>query len=90
MKTNAEIRKEALSLMKGNWGTAIVIVLISSIISGFSSMLYYIPTIFVAFPLSIGVAITFMHFVRGTQKLSIESAFSVFTAEKYFYARKKT
>ena len=84
MKTNSQIRQEALSLMKGNWGTAIVIVLISSIISGFSSMLYYIPTIFVAFPLSIGVAITFMHFVRGTQKLSIESAFSVFTAEKYW------
>ena len=84
MKTNAEIRHEALSLMKGNWGTAIVIVLISSIISGLSSMLYYIPTVFVAFPLSIGVAITFMHFVRGTQKLSIESAFSVFTAEKYW------
>ena len=84
MKTNAEIRKETLSLMKGNWGAGFVIVLISGIINIISSLLYYIPTIFIAMPFSIGVAMTFLWFVSGNQKLSPKATFSVFSKKHYW------
>lgn len=84
MKTNSQIRQEALLLMKGNWGTAICITLISTAIGYACSAMYYIPAIFISYPISFGVIMTFLHFVRGTQELSIESMFSAFNAKFYW------
>ena len=84
MKTNPQIRQEALSLMKGNWGTAVCITLIASVISYVCSAIYYIPAIFVSYPLSVGIMMAYLHHVRGTQKLSIEAMFSTFNAKYYW------
>ena len=84
MKTNSQIRQEALSLMKGNWGTAVCITIIASVISYACSAIYYIPAIFVSYPLSVGIMMAYLHHVRGTQKLSIEAMFSTFNAQYYW------
>ena len=84
MRTNPQIRQEALSLMKGNWGTAICITLIASVISYICSAMYYIPAIFVSYPLGVGIMMAYLHHVRGTRKLSIEAMFSTFNAKYYW------
>lgn len=84
MKTNSQIRQESLAAMKDNWGMAILIGIIVSTIASLSSVFYGIPTIFVGFPVSVGLAIAFLNLVRGNNKLKIEDIFSTFN-EKYYW-----
>ena len=109
MKTNSQIRKEALSLMKGNWGTGICILLIILVLSYVYSsltnilsivfaaafitsplilltvdlLLILISGIFILGPFNLGIAIAYLHLVRDTQKFTVVSIFSAFSAKYY-------
>ena len=84
MKTNSQIRQESLAAMKDNWGMAILIGIIVTTIASLSSVFYGIPTIFVGFPVTVGLAIAFLNLIRGHNKLKIEDIFSTFN-EKYYW-----
>lgn len=79
MKTNSQIRQESLAIMKGNWGMAILIGIIVSAIASFGGFI----TIFVGFPIYLGVCIAFLNLVRGNDTLKVEPLISTFN-EKYY------
>lgn len=84
MKTNSQIRQEARSLMKGNWGDGVIIFMIYSLISGVCSFLFSISIIFVGWPLAFGILMLFLKFVRSEQKLDVSGAFSAFKGPFYW------
>ena len=109
MKTNAEIRQEALSLSKGNWGMAVAVTLVFliviyavSAVAATIGMLWGAPscgsenggsvvgqlfslatTILVAYPLTFSLALLFLQFVRGEQKLYVKGIFKGFSKPYY-------
>ena len=84
MKSNSQIRQETLAVMQGNWGIIAVIFIIYSIIAGACSCLYAIPTIFLGWPIAFGLAMLYLKFVRGEQKLTISELFSALK-EPYYW-----
>ena len=85
MKKNSEIRQEALSTMKGNWGVGITILFVTGVINYFCSLLFYgIPSIFIGYPLTLGLAIAYLLLVRGEQKLEVGTIFAGFKSHFYW------
>ncbi len=85
MKTNSEIRHEARFAMSNNWGMAIVITIIDSLISSITGIfLYGLPAIFVALPLSLGIAMTYLNLVRNSQPLELSPIFDGFKSGRYW------
>ena len=67
IKTNSNIRLSTREQLKGNWGTAILLCLIFSIICGLPSYIPYfggIIGILVSGPLTLGLSICFLKLVR--------------------------
>lgn len=67
IKTNSELRISAREQLKGNWGTAILLCVIFSIICGSLSFIPYlgpIMSILLSGPLTLGLAICFLKLVR--------------------------
>lgn len=77
IKPNSEIRREARERLKGNWGTALLLCLIYSIILSFSGLLPYIGTLLIAGPLMLGLVACFMKLVRN-EPFNIEGLFDGF------------
>ena len=104
MKTNAEIRQEALSLSKGNWGQAVAVTVVFLLVtyavsavaasigmlggapSGESllgQVLSLVASVLVVYPMSFSMAMLFLQFVRGEQKLYVKGIFKSFSAQYY-------
>jgi uncharacterized membrane protein len=71
-----DLRKKAWSALKGNWGVAILVVLLQSVIIGFSGIIP-IAALFVTGPLTLGLTIAFTNLIRG-EKPSVSQLFSGF------------
>ena len=93
MRTNQELRRSSKSLLSGNWTTAIIITVLCLMVSGVFSLLGQVDTVLVTVlcfavniciisPLSVGVYMTYLYFVRGEQ-LKAENLLGVFTAKYY-------
>ena len=80
MKTNKELRAQALASLKGNWGPAVLLTLIFLAISGVSSFvpgLSLIVSFLVGLPLSVGVYEAFRRLVLGEKVQLIEYSFNL-------------
>ena len=80
MKTNKELRAQALASLKGNWGPAVLLSLIFLAISGVSSFVpgvSLIVSILVGLPLSVGVYEAFRRLVLGEKVQLIEYSFNL-------------
>ena len=86
MKTNSEIKLEAKAAMTNRWGQAVLFMFIYSLLSaGISTLNLVSPaiaSIFLGFPLSLGIAIAFLNFSR-TGELPLEKIFSAFNSTYY-------
>lgn len=86
MKTNSEIKLEAKAAMTNRWGQAVLFMFIYSLLSaGISTLNLVSPaiaSIFMGFPLSLGIAIAFLNFSR-TGELPLEKIFSAFNSTYY-------
>ena len=79
------MRQEARSAMANNWGVGIGITVVFWLISGVSGLAGYgIPAIFITFPLTFGLAITFLQFVRDGKPLDVGSIFAGFKSPFYW------
>jgi len=80
LRPNYELRMQARERLRGNWGIAILLCLMYSIVCGLPSMIPYIGWIFgilIAGPMLLGLAICFVGFVRQNE-LRFESLFDGF------------
>ena len=86
MKTNSEIKLEAKAAMTNRWEQAVLFMFIYSLLSaGISTLNLVSPaiaSIFLGFPLSLGIAIAFLNFSR-TGELPLEKIFSAFNSTYY-------
>lgn len=79
------MRQEARSEMANNWGVGVGITVIFWLISGVAGLAGCgIPAIFVTFPLTLGLAITFLQFVRDGNPLDVGSIFVGFKSPLYW------
>lgn len=80
MKTNKELRAQALASLKGNWGPAVLLSLILLAIGGVSSFVpgvSLIVSILVSLPLSVGVYEAFRRLVLGEKVQLIDYSFNL-------------
>ena len=80
MKTNKELRAQALASLKGNWGPAVLLTLIFLAISGVSSFvpgLSLIVSFLVGLPLTVGIYEAFRRLVLGEKVQLIEYSFNL-------------
>lgn len=80
LRPNYELRMQARERLRGNWGMAILLCLMYSIVCGLPSMVPYIGWIvgiLIAGPMLLGLAICFVGFVRQ-DNLRFESLFDGF------------
>lgn len=80
MKTNKELRAQALASLKGNWGPAVLLSLILLAISGASSFvpgISLIVSFLVTLPLSVGVYEAFRRLVLGEKVQLIDYSFNL-------------
>lgn len=80
MKTNKELRAQALASLKGNWGPAVLLTLIFLAISGVSSFvpgLSFIVSFLVGLPLTVGIYEAFRRLVLGEKVQLIEYSFNL-------------
>jgi uncharacterized membrane protein len=77
MKENFELRALARDRLKGNWGEAVGLMLIYSILFGVSGAVFGIGELIVGGPLMFGVVGYFLHKVRGEEAM-IENLFDGF------------
>ena len=80
IKENSELRREARERLKGNWGTALLLCLIYSIIAGLPGMIPYIGvviSILISGPLMLGLVACFLKLVRS-EPFSFEGLFDGF------------
>ena len=80
MKTNKELRAQALASLKGNWGPAVLLSLIFLAISGVSSFvpgLSLIVSFLVGLPLTVGIYEAFRRLVLGEKVQLIEYSFNL-------------
>lgn len=80
MKTNKELRAQALASLKGNWGPAVLLSLILLAISGVSSFVpgvSLIVSFLVGLPLSVGVYEAFRRLVLGEKVQLIDYSFNL-------------
>ena len=97
MKTNSELRQEAKSAMKGNWGMGICVFLVGSLLmslvaipqvsygeeSPLGNLLYGVAMIFFGYPLLYGLYyFAFLKFSR-TGELKVENIFGPFNSTYY-------
>ena len=83
MKTNSQIRQETTTLMRGNWSTMAVIAVVFGVFYLFTANSFPL-VLFVYFPLSLGLAMTMLHFVRGAKSVGVGNLFSAFNAKYYW------
>lgn len=80
MKTNQELKNAALAALKGNWGPAILVAFIISLISVISSLVApasLVVSICVVMPLSVGVYAAFRKLLLGQEVKLVEDSFKV-------------
>ena len=80
MKTNKELRAQALASLKGNWGPAVLLSLILLAISGVSSFvpgISLLVSFLVTLPLSVGVYEAFRRLVLGEKVQLIDYSFNL-------------
>ena len=80
IKENKELRGAARERLKGNWGTAVLLCLIFTIVSGLPGAIPYIGaviSIILAGPLTLGLVACFMKLVRN-EPFSFEGLFDGF------------
>ena len=88
-------KENAKRVLAGNWGIAIAVTLIYGVVSGISSQFYGIGTLFVAYPLAVGVNVYFINLFRGKAEFEdlldpfkrnyIESVFTMFLMQIYVF-----
>lgn len=83
MKTNSQIRQETTTLMRGNWSTMAVIAVVFGVFYLFTANSFPL-VLFVYCPLSLGLAMTMLHFVRGAKSVGVGNLFSAFNAKYYW------
>ena len=83
MKTNSQIRQETATLMRGNWSTMAVIAVVFGVFYLFTANSFPL-VLFVYCPLSLGLAMTMLHFVRGAKSVGVGNLFSAFNAKYYW------
>ena len=71
-----DFRKKAWSTLKGNWGVAILTVLLQAIIIG-ASEVFPVVALLVTGPLTLGLVIVFTNLVRG-EKATVSQLFNGF------------
>ncbi|MEN6314324.1 MAG: DUF975 family protein [Clostridiaceae bacterium] len=80
LKENSEIRRLARERLKGNWGIALLLCLIYSIVCGLSGCIPYIGAVIgllISGPMVLGLVMCFVGFVRNEQ-LKFETLFDGF------------
>lgn len=89
MQTNSQIRQSSLAAMKGNWGSAILLYVVSCVLyvpygilnrGGAIAGLAVLLLIFVYLPINFGLLRTFLAFARDKRPLTIEGLFCAFSA----------
>ena len=89
MRSNADLRNDAKSILRGKWGTAVVITLVTVIIQGMLTasqdelpLLYLLLYTFLSLPLNFGITMTYLYLSRGGG-FSVENMFSAFNSTYY-------
>lgn len=80
IKENSELRREARERLKGNWGNAVLMCLIFSIVSGLPGLIPYIGVVIsliIAGPLMLGLVTCFLKLARS-EPFSFEGLFDGF------------
>ena len=80
MRTNKELRSQALAGLKGNWGPAVLLSLIYLAISGLSSVVpggSLLVAFLVSLPLSVGIYEAFRKLVIGEKVQLVEYSFDL-------------
>ena len=95
MQTNSQIRQSSLAAMKGNWGSAILLYVVSCVLyvpygilnrGGAIAGLAVLLLIFVYLPINFGLLRTFLAFARDKRPLTIEGLFCAFNNTYYWKA----
>ena len=63
--SNSELKRLAKEKLKGNWGVALVSILIAGVISSIASAAFGIVELLVIGPLAVGIACVFLGILRG-------------------------
>lgn len=89
MKANSIIRSEALAVLRGNWGSAVLLCLVYTILVGIvgavgSSIMVPIIAWFVQPVLAIGLCLAFLGLIRDGKRLELNSLFSAFNKTYYW------
>ena len=84
MKSIATLFREANISLKGNWGMAILLMLISFILEVLFSELGFIAIFFVSYPITFGLNRAFLHLSRNKKSLQLEDLFSAFNSKDYW------
>lgn len=89
MRSNADLRNDAKSILRGKWGTAVVITLVTVIIQSMLTasqdelpLLYLLLYTFLSLPLNFGITMTYLYLSRGGG-FSVENMFSAFNSTYY-------
>ena len=80
MKTNQELKNAALAALKGNWGPAVLLALIVTVITALASFLgpaSPLVSVCVMMPLSVGVYASFRKLFLGQEVKLVEDSFKV-------------
>jgi uncharacterized membrane protein len=78
MKTNQELKNAALAALKGNWGPAVLVAFIVSLISVIQALVApasLVVSICVVMPLSVGVYAAFRKLLLGQEVKLVEDSF---------------
>ena len=80
MKTNQELKNAALAALKGNWGPAVLLALIVTVITALASFLgpaSPLVSVCVMMPLSVGVYASFRKLYLGQEVKLVDDSFKV-------------
>jgi uncharacterized membrane protein len=77
IKTNSELRQFSREALKGNWGSAILLCIIFSVIGALSGFIPYVGAIIIGGPLTLGFTICFLNLIRR-EPFRLESLFDGF------------
>lgn len=78
MKTAKEYRDQAAEVLKGNYGTAIGLILVYSLLLSFLTVVGVIGSLILGGAITLGIHIAFMNLIRG-KKMNFSDLFSGFS-----------
>ncbi len=90
LKSNLELRNEALATLSGNWKEAVIATLVYSGVAGVVGaipVLGPIANLFIALPIVWGLNIAFLDLYRNGEKINIDSLFVAFKGGQAEYLR---